>query len=200
MSCYCSSSLCQQHGWLLPGILTRELSKMPSKGGILYFSQGALEWFAFTSQSLVAYLLSQWSCGGVFGGWMGGKSCITAFSTKPTHPRTALSSVFKKIIKIQYVNLQGTKWNLGIYLICIKRQKKKDLGLCIFHYPGPTLPIYAQCFVSAVISVGKLFKMQESGSDMLMAFHKKWFTAKDKQTLSVQPQCEKGQDKEEVQQ
>lgn len=60
------------------------------------FSQGLWMWFAFTSQSLVAYLLSHWSYGGVLRGWVGGKHCIAAFSTKPTHSRTALSSVLKK--------------------------------------------------------------------------------------------------------
>lgn len=89
-----------------------------------------------------------------------------------------------------YVNLQGIKWNLEVYLICIKRQGKKiNLGLCIFHYSGSTLPIYAQCFASAV-NLGSCLKCK-SGSDSL--FQKKMFTAKDKQTLSVQPQCEKGQ-------
>lgn len=95
-----------------------------------YFSQGALEWFAFTSQSLVAYLLPQWSCGGVFGGWEALYHCIQHKTN--TLQNSPLLCLKKKKNKIQYVNLQGRKWNLGIYLICIKRQEKKRLRLMHF--------------------------------------------------------------------
>ena len=79
---YCSSSLCQQHGWLLRGILTRELSKMPSKG--VTFPKG-LGGVAFTSQRLVTYLLLHWSNARFVGEWVGRKHRIAAFSTKSTH-------------------------------------------------------------------------------------------------------------------
>lgn len=42
--------------------------------------------------------------------------------------------------------------------------------------------------------------MQESGSDSLMLFQKKGFTAKDVQTLFAQPQREEGQREQEGQQ
>lgn len=89
--------------------------------------------------------------------------------------------------KIQYVNLQGRKWNLEVYLICIKRQGKKN-QLRLMHFSLFRIHSTYICSMFCLCcKFGKLFKMQESGSDSLMLFQKKRFTAKDKQTLSVHP-------------